>query len=152
MTALFFAVVGIVYDRAHTRQIPKLGGFARVMPLVAVAFIVGSLVSMGMPGLSGFIAEFPIFMGLWQTEPAIALIAAISIVITAGYIMLVVRRVFFGDMPEEFEGHIDPITRGDKVSLVLLAGILILIGVWPAVIAPMVESGAQAVLTVIGGA
>jgi NADH-quinone oxidoreductase subunit M len=152
MTALFFAVVGIVYDRAHTRQIPKLGGFARVMPLVAVAFIVGSLVSMGMPGLSGFIAEFPIFMGLWQTEPAIALIAAISIVITAGYIMLVVRRVFFGDMPEEFEGHISPITRGDKVSLVLLAGILILIGVWPAVIAPMVESGAQAVLTVIGGA
>jgi NADH-quinone oxidoreductase subunit M len=152
MTALFFAVVGIVYDRAHTRQIPKLGGLARVMPLVAVAFIVGSLVSMGMPGLSGFIAEFPIFMGLWQTEPAIALIAAISIVITAGYIMLVVRRVFFGDMPEEFDGHIAPITRGDKVSLVLLAGILILIGVWPAVIAPMVESGAQAVLTVIGGA
>jgi NADH-quinone oxidoreductase subunit M len=152
MTALFFAVVGIVYDRAHTREIPKLGGFARVMPLVAVAFIIGSLVSMGMPGLSGFIAEFPIFLGLWQTEPVIALIAAISIVITAGYIMLVVRRVFFGDMPEEFEGNIGPITRGDKVSLVLLAGILVLIGVWPAVIAPMVESGAQAVLTVIGGA
>ncbi len=65
MTALFFAVVGMVYDQAHTREIPKLGGFRKVMPLVTIAFIIGGLVSMGMPGFSGFIAEFPIFMGLW---------------------------------------------------------------------------------------
>ena len=79
MTALFFAVVGMVYDRAHTREIPELGGFARAMPLVAVAFIIGGLVSMGMPGFSGFIAEFPIFMGLWNYRPWIAIVAAISI-------------------------------------------------------------------------
>jgi NADH-quinone oxidoreductase subunit M len=152
MTALFFAVVGMVYDRAHTRQIPELGGFAKVMPLVAVAFIVGGLVSMGMPGFSGFIAEFPIFMGLWQRQPIVAVIAVIGIVITAAYVMRVVGGVFFGKMPSEFEGHITPVSRFDKVALVLLAGILILIGVYPAVMAPLVESGAEAVLALIGGA
>jgi NADH-quinone oxidoreductase subunit M len=152
MTALFFAVVGMVYDRAHTRQIPELGGFSKVMPLVAVAFIVGGLVSMGMPGFSGFIAEFPIFMGLWQRQPVVAMVAVIGIVITAAYVMRVVGGVFFGKMPSEFEGHISPVTTFDKVALVLLAGILILIGVYPAVMAPLVESGAEAVLSLIGGA
>ena len=68
MTALFFAAVGMVYDRAHTRQIPELGGMVKPLPWVAIAFIIGSLVSMGMPGFSGFVAEFPIFMGVWKTQ------------------------------------------------------------------------------------
>jgi NADH-quinone oxidoreductase subunit M len=152
MTALFFAVVGMVYDRAHTRDIPKLGGFVKVMPLVAVAFIVGGLVSMGMPGFSGFVAEFPIFMGLWQRQPIVACVAAIAIVVTAAYILRVIGRVFFGAMPAEFEGHIPPVTVMDKVALVILAGILILIGLYPAVMAPMVQSGADAVLRLLGGA
>jgi NADH-quinone oxidoreductase subunit M len=152
MTALFFAVVGIVYDRAHTREIPKLGGFSKVMPLVAVAFIIGGLVSMGMPGFSGFIAEFPIFMGLWQRQPVVALVAALGIVITAAYIMRVVGRVFFGTMPAEFEGHITAITLQDRIALVILAGILFLIGVYPSVMAPLVSSGAEAVLRILGGA
>lgn len=151
MTALFFAVVGMVYDRAHTREIPELGGFAKAMPLVAVAFIVGGLVSMGMPGFSGFIAEFPIFMGLWQRQPIVAVVAILGIVITAAYIMRVIGRVFFGEMPEKFVGHITPILWQDKVALILLAGILILIGVYPAIMAPLVESGAEAVLGLIGG-
>lgn len=151
MTALFFAVVGMVYDRAHTREIPELGGFSKVMPLVAVAFIVGGLVSMGMPGFSGFIAEFPIFMGLWQRQPIVAIIAALGIVITAAYIMRVVGRVFFGTMPEQFEGHISSINNFDRVALVLLAGILILLGVYPSLMAPLVESGAEAVIALFGG-
>ncbi len=151
MTALFFAVVGMVYDRAHTREIPKLGGFVKAMPLVAVAFIIGGLVSMGMPGFSGFIAEFPIFLGLWQRQPVVALIAALGIVITAAYIMRVIGRVFFGTMPAEFEGHIGPITLQDRIALVVLAGILVLVGVYPSVIAPLVGSGAGAVLRILGG-
>jgi NADH-quinone oxidoreductase subunit M len=152
MTALFFAVVGMVYDRAHTRMIPELGGMSKFMPFAMVGFIVGGLVSMGMPGFSGFIAEFPIFMGLWQRQPIVACIAVLGIVITAAYILRVVGRVFFGAMPAEFEGHIPPITVMDKVALVILAGILILIGVYPAVMAPLVQSGADAVLRVLGGA
>ncbi len=152
MTALFFAVVGMVYDRAHTRDIPKLGGFVKPMPLVAVAFIIGGLVSMGMPGLSGFVAEFPIFLGLWQRQPVVALVAALGIVITAAYIMRVIGRVFFGNMPAELEGHISPVTAFDKVALVILAGILILVGIYPSVMAPLVGSGAEAVLHLLGGA
>jgi len=150
MTALFFAVVGMVYDRAHTRDISKLGGFSKAMPLVAVAFIIGGLVSMGMPGFSGFIAEFPIFMGLWQTQPIVAIVVVISIVITASYIMRIVGKVFFGNMPEEFEGHIGNVILQDKVALVFLSALLILVGIYPAVMAPMVASGADAVLRAFG--
>ncbi|MGH2627752.1 MAG: proton-conducting transporter membrane subunit, partial [Anaerolineales bacterium] len=141
-----------VYDRAHTREIPKLGGFARPMPLVAIAFIIGGLVSMGMPGFSGFVAEFPIFLGLWRAQPLAALVAALGIVITAAYIMRVVGRVFFGPMPAEFEGRIAPIRLPDKVALAVLCALMIGIGVYPAVMAPLVQSGADAVLRLVGGA
>ncbi|MDI6769651.1 MAG: NADH-quinone oxidoreductase subunit M [Anaerolineales bacterium] len=152
MTALFFAAVGMVYDRAHTRDIPKLGGMAKPLPLVAVAFIIGGLVSMGMPGFSGFVAEFPIFMGIWQVKPLVAIIAAISIVVTAAYIMLAVRRVFFGSMPAEFEGHIGTITVYDKVALVLLCVIMIGLGLFPSVMVPWVQTGVQHILSLLGGA
>jgi NADH-quinone oxidoreductase subunit M len=151
MTALFFAVVGMVYDQAHTREIPKLGGFARVMPMVAVAFIIGGLVSMGMPGFSGFIAEFPIFMGLWRYQPWIAIVAVISIVITASYIIRIIGRVFFGQLPEEFVGHVRDVTVLDKVALGTLSLILIVVGVYPSVMVPLVQSGVQNVLRLFGG-
>jgi NADH-quinone oxidoreductase subunit M len=152
MTALFFAVVGMVYDRAHTREIPELGGFRKFMPLVTISFIIGGLVSMGMPGFSGFVAEFPIFLGLWKKAPIVAIIAVLGIVITAGYIMRVVRGVFFGKVPEKFEGHITPINTFDKVALYLLSGVLILVGVYPAIIAPLIETGAISILNLLGGA
>ena len=152
MTALFFAAVGMVYDRAHTRQIPELGGMIKPLPLVAIGVIVGSLVSMGMPGFSGFIAEFPIFMGMWKTHAVVAIIAAISIVVTASYVLLVVRRVFFGKMPEALEGHIAPIRNLDKIALVLLMSLMIGIGLFPALIVPWVQTGVQHILALLGGA
>jgi len=152
MTALFFAAVGMVYDRAHTRQIPELGGMIKPLPLVGIGVIVGSLVSMGMPGFSGFIAEFPIFMGMWKTHALVAIIAAISIVVTASYVLLVVRRVFFGKMPEALEGHIAPIRNLDKIALVLLMTLMIGIGLFPALIVPWVQTGVQHILALLGGA
>jgi NADH-quinone oxidoreductase subunit M len=152
MTALFFAAVGMVYDRAHTREIPKLGGMAKPLPWVALAFIIGGLVSMGMPGFSGFIAEFPIFMGVWQVKPWIAILSAISIVITAAYILLVVRRVFFGKMPQEFEGHITPIRWQDKVALVFLCLFMVGLGVLPSLMVPWVGKGVEHILSLLGGA
>ncbi len=157
MTALFFAVVGMVYDRAHTREISELGGFSKKMPWVAVAFIIGGLVSMGMPGLSGFVAEFPIFMGVWKVAPIVAIIAAISIVITAAYIIRIIGKVFFGPMPAHFENGDDhheavgDVTPLDKLALALICIIMIAIGVYPAVMAPLVKSGAEAVLRLVGG-
>lgn len=151
MTALFFAVVGMVYDQAHTREIPKLGGLVKYMPFAAVAFIIGGLVSMGMPGFSGFIAEFPIFMGLWNSFPWIAIVAAISIVVTAAYILRAIGRVFFGEVPAELEGHVHDITRSEKLALGLLCVIMVGIGVFPGVIVPMVQSGMSHVLALLGG-
>jgi NADH-quinone oxidoreductase subunit M len=152
MTALFFAVVGMVYDQAHTREIPQLGGFRKVMPLVALAFIIGGLVSMGMPGFSGFVAEFPIFLGLWGAFPWIAIVAAISIVVTASYIIRVISRVFFGQLSTEYESHVHDVTVLDKVALVFLSGIMIVIGVYPAVIVPLVQTGVQNIMRLLGGA
>jgi NADH-quinone oxidoreductase subunit M len=152
MTALFFAVVGMVYDRAHTRSIPELGGFSKKMPLVAIAFIIGGLVSMGMPALSGFVAEFPIFMGVWKEMPIVAIIAAISIVITASYIIRIIGRVFYGVLPAQFEHHVGDVTVLDKVALVMLSAILIGLGVYPAVMTPLISSGVNGVLSLFGGA
>ncbi|MCS6995329.1 MAG: NADH-quinone oxidoreductase subunit M [Anaerolineales bacterium] len=152
MTALFFAAVGMVYDRAHTRQIPELGGMVKPLPWVAIGFIIGSLVSMGMPGFSGFVAEFPIFMGVWQKSALAAIIASISIVVTAAYVLLVVRRAFFGEMPAQFEHHITPITALDKVAIVTLCACMVLLGLFPGLMAPMVSTGVQNILRILGGA
>src|SRR5262245_38818765 len=102
MTALFFAVVGrMVYERTHTRQFPELGGLARVMPFAAFVFILAGLSSMGMPGFAGFWAEFNIFMGMWARYPLIAVLAAISIPITAAYVLRAVYTVFFGELKDQ---------------------------------------------------
>jgi NADH-quinone oxidoreductase subunit M len=151
MTALFFAVVGMIYDRAHTRQIPELGGFSKLMPWVAVSFIVGGLVSMGMPGLSGFAAEFPIFMGVWRVNPWVAIIASISIVITASYIIRIIGGVFFGKMPH-YEHHFGDVTVLDKVALIFICLIMIAIGVYPALMDRLVASGVDHILRLFGGA
>jgi len=151
MTALFFAVVGMIYDRAHTRQIPELGGMAKIMPFATIGFIIGGLVSMGMPLFSGFIAEFPIFMGVWGRQWLVAVIASISIVITAAYIMRNIRQVFFGNMPEKLEGHITDITILDKVAITTLCFFMIVIGLFPSFMVPMVQTGVENILRLLGG-
>ena len=152
MTALFFAVVGMIYDRAHTRQIPELGGINKVMPFAAIGFIIGGLVSMGMPGFSGFIAEFPIFMGVWGAQWLVAVVASISIIITAAYIMRNIRQVFFAKMPEKFDGHLTDITVLDKVAIVTLCSFMVLIGLFPRFMVPLVSTGVDNILRLLGGA
>jgi NADH-quinone oxidoreductase subunit M len=153
MTALFFAIVGMVYDRTHTRDIAALGGLAKKMPYAAIGFIVAGLVSMGMPGFSGFAAEFPIFMGAWQTAPLVAIIAILGVIVTAGYILLVIRRVFFGELPAKYEKEVGNISLMDKIVVVSLSVVMIAIGMFPnALMASMVQSGVQRILALVGGA
>ncbi|MFM8425864.1 MAG: NuoM family protein [Chloroflexota bacterium] len=152
MTALFFAVTGMIYDRAHTRMIPELGGMAKIMPFAAIGFIIGGLVSMGMPGFSGFVAEFPIFMGVWREQWLVAVISSISIVITAAYIMMNIRKVFFAPLPEHLEGHVGDVTVLDKVAIVTLCLFMIAIGMFPSVMVPMVETGVENIMRLLGGA
>jgi NADH-quinone oxidoreductase subunit M len=149
MTALFFAVVGMVYDRAHTRDIPSLGGFIHKLPWPALAFIVGGLVSMGMPGLSGFVAEFQIFMGLWKAGqngiaawyPYIAAISSLGIILTAAYVLRVVGQVFFGEFHEEKFHGVGDVTVIDKVALVVLVGVLVSLGAFPQLLMNMISTG-----------
>lgn len=152
MTALFFAIVGMVYDRAHTRDIARLGGLFRKMPWAAIGFIIGGLVSMGMPGFSGFIAEFPVFMGAWRAQPLVAIIAVIAIVVTASYILLVVRRVFFGELPAELDGKVGDVSVLDKIAIGMLSLIMIALGWFPSLMAPMIQSGVDRILMLLGGA
>jgi NADH-quinone oxidoreductase subunit M len=150
MTALFFSIVGMVYDRTHTRDIARLGGLFKKIPWAGVGFIIGGLVSMGMPLFSGFIAEFPIFLGAWQAAPLVSIIAVIAIVITAAYILLVVRRVFFGDLPVDL-GPVTALTRMDKFTIGMLSLIVIALGCYPAWMVPVVQSGVAHILALVGG-
>jgi NADH-quinone oxidoreductase subunit M len=151
MTGLFFAIVGMVYDRTHTRDIGKLGGLIKKMPFAAFGFIVGGLVSMGMPGFSGFIAEFPIFMGAWKAAPIVAIISILGIIITAGYILLVMRRVFFGELPAEFETTVDDVSTLDKITIGIFCLFMIALGILPSLMVPMIDSGVTHILTLLGG-
>lgn len=167
MTALFFGVVGMVYDRAHTRDIPSLGGFMKVMPWVGVAFVIGGLTSMGMPGLSGFIAEFPIFQGMWAASEQITLqfgafqlsnyysviviLSALGIVITAAYVLRVAGQVFFGEFDAERFHDVGNIQMTDRIVLILLGAPLIIIGLYPPIMAPMIESGIRPLIALLGG-
>jgi len=151
MTALFFSIVGMVYDRTHTRDIASLGGLYKVMPWAMVGFVIGGLVSMGMPGFSGFVAEIPIYMGVWQVAPVVAIISILSIVITAAYILLVVRKVFFGELPKEFEGKITDITKKDKLVIGLLSLFMVGVGFIPSLLVPLIETGVNHILAILGG-
>ncbi len=167
MTALFFGCVGMVYDRAHTRDIPSLGGFVKRMPWVAIAFIVGGLTSMGMPGLSGFIAEFPIFQGMWEASDSIGLqlggfsvsnyysiivvLAVLAIVITAAYVLRVTSQVFFGEFNAERYQDVGDITVTDRAVLLLLGLPLIALGIAPSIMAPMIETGVRPVIAILTG-
>ncbi len=151
MTALFFSIVGMVYDRAHTRDIASLGGLFKKMPWAGVGFIVGGLVSMGMPGFSGFVAEFPIFMGAWQTAPWVAIVGILGVLITAAYILLTIRRVFFGELPENL-ANIPDVTGRDKLVIGVLSAVMILIGIFPSILTTMIESGVTSILALLGGA
>jgi NADH-quinone oxidoreductase subunit M len=151
MTGLFFAIVGMVYDRAHTRDISKLGGLFPKMPWAAIGFIVGGLVSMGMPGFSGFVAEFPVFMGAWRVAPWVAIIAILGILITAAYIFLVIRRVFFGETPAELL-RIEDISVMDKIAIGLLMAATVGVGLFPSLLSTMIQTGVNHVMSLLGGA
>jgi len=151
MTGLFFAVVGrYVYDRTHTRDLTKLGGLMKIMPSGGVLFIIAGLASMGMPGLSGFIAELQILMGVWQAYPVVAALSGIGILVTAAYILRVIHSVFFGELPAAF-ANLPPITLMEKCAGGVLAALLILIGLYPSLMTRMIFHSVQPLAALLQG-
>jgi NADH-quinone oxidoreductase subunit M len=159
MTACFFSVVGLIYDRAHTRQINELSGWARYLPLAAVAFIIGGLVSMGMPGLSGFVAEFQIFMGLWTGPffgqiwyyPIIAILAIWGVILTAAYVLRIVQQVFFGEWDPHKWHDLRPSNFGDKLALITFSVLMIIIGIVPSLLMNTIQLGTASLMKLLQG-
>ena len=115
MTALFFAVVGVVYDRTHTRDMLVLDGLAKRMPVTAVFFTIAGLTSLGLPGLSGFVAELLVFLGLFKTYPILGALGVIGAAITAVYILRLLAKVFFG--PERIVSNQLSVVSGTAASV-----------------------------------
>jgi NADH-quinone oxidoreductase subunit M len=149
MTALFFAVIGMVYERTHTRLVNEMGGLLKVMPfIITVLFIVG-LCSLGLPGLSGFVAEMTIFMGSWQNAGLFyrvaTVLAAMSIVVTAVYILRAIGQTAMGTLKAGYENLADA-TWNEKVSAVFLVAGIIAIGLAPFWLVDLVTPAAEIIM------
>ncbi|MEE9199478.1 MAG: NADH-quinone oxidoreductase subunit M [Dehalococcoidia bacterium] len=145
MTALFFALVGVVYDRAHTRDISVFQGLSKRMGVTAAFFAVAGLTSMGLPGLSGFIAEFLVFVGLFKTYPAIGVLGIIGALVTAVYILRLLARVFFGPLDSRWE-KLPDCSRLEGLAMGSLVGVLIFGGVYPQPFTRVIDSGVAPLL------
>ena len=145
MTALMFAMVGVIYDRAHTRDITVLNGLMKRMGTTSIFFAIAGLASLGLPGLSGFIAEFMVFVGTFRTYLPLAVLAVIGAAITAVYILRLLARTFFGELDPRWEHLTDasPVEKAVGGALVL---ILIFVGVWPAPLLRVINEGVATVL------
>lgn len=140
MTGLFFALVGLIYEKAHNREIFEMGGFAKVMPGIAVFFTLACLSSLGMPGLAGFVAEFLVFIGAWKgLAPWWGVAAVLAAWFTAVYVLCACRAIFWGPGPaERYAGMTD--ARGvEWVALVTLGICLVLFGTWPRLVLDFVD-------------
>ncbi len=145
MTALFFALIGMIYGRTHTRFINEMGGLMKVMPFLAVAYVIGGLASLGLPGFSGFVAEMTIFVGAYQNADTFhrvaTIIAASSIVVTAVYILRVVGILLLGQIKNPEYEQISDAKWYDKVSVITLVFGITLIGVAPLWLSDMINGG-----------
>jgi NADH-quinone oxidoreductase subunit M len=131
MTGLFFALVGLVYEKAHSREIFKMGGFGAVMPGIATAFTIGGLSSLGLPATAGFVAEVLTFMGAWRSEQRWWLFPAVlGTLLTAVYVLRVVRQIFWGPPSPHFH-HLEDARGPEWVALGILVFVLILFGMVP---------------------
>lgn len=140
MAALFFTLIGLIYEKSHTRMIADFGGLAHQMPIVASAFMVTGLASLGLPGTFNFIAEFSVFVGAIQVYPVLAVISIFAIVITAIYVLRVIQQVFFGPRNAKWD-HLEDAKGVELIPIFLLGSILIILGCFPSIIMDMFNSG-----------
>lgn len=148
MSALFFAMIGQVYDKTRTRHIPDLGGLAHQMPRVATGLMIAGMSSLGLPGLAGFVPEFTIFVGAFREYPLYTLLAISGIVFTALYILRVLANVLFGPRRTEFDTCRDA-SGTELVPLVLLGTALVVFGLFPQLLMGMVNGGMEPTMSLL---
>ena len=145
ITGLLFLLVGLVYDKAHTRYIPDLGGLAGRMPVIATVFLIAGLASLGLPGLSGFVAEVLVFLGSFEAFPWPTVLAVCGIVLAAGYILWMIERVMFGPARDRFSS-IGDAALVEAIPLGLLVVSIVVVGFYPAFITDVFDAGVEPIL------
>ena len=135
MTALFFALIGMIYGRTHTRNITEMGGLMKVIPFLAVVYMIAGFASLGLPGLSGFVAEMTVFVGSFQHQDVfhrtVTIIAASSIVVTAVYILRVVGIILLGPIKNEHHLELTDAVWFERLSTITLVLAIAAIGIAP---------------------
>lgn len=153
MTALFFALIGMIYGRTHTRLINEMGGLMKVIPFLSVCYVIAGLASLGLPGLSGFVAEMTVFFGAFQhPEPfyrVVTIIAVSSMVITAVYILRVVAILLLGPTTNDHFDHLPDAKWYEKISVVTLISSVAAIGLAPLWLSNMIGISLQPIVTKI---
>jgi NADH-quinone oxidoreductase subunit M len=150
MTALFFALIGMIYGRTHTRMIDEMGGLMKVIPFLSVVYVIAGLASLGLPGLSGFVAEMTIFVGSFQHQDlfhrVVTIIAASSIVVTAVYILRVVGILLLGPIKDPHFEHLTDAKWHERLSTITLVVAIAAIGLAPLWLSDMIMDSLNPIL------
>jgi NADH-quinone oxidoreductase subunit M len=153
MTALFFAAIGMIYSRTHTRMVAQLGGLLKVMPFISTIFVIAGLCSLGLPGFSGFVAEMTVFMGSWQNPDGwyrlATILACASIVVTAVYILRAAGKTVMGPISDSFAALSDA-TWNEKLAAAILVIGIVAIGVAPFLINQLIGSSTEHIMQQVG--
>ena len=143
MTALFFALIGMIYGRTHTRDVREMGGLMKVMPFLSVCFVIAGLASLGLPGLSGFVAEMTVFVGSFEHTDTFhrvfTIVACSSIVITAVYILRMVGKVFYGSVLNKDHLALTDAVWFERLSVVVLIVAIAGLGMAPLWVSNMIN-------------
>jgi NADH-quinone oxidoreductase subunit M len=155
VTGLLFAMAGLVIHNIEVRDLRKLGGLARQVPVMAAVFSIAGLASLGLPTTSGFAAEFLIFLGAFSSTAVpyaqvYTIVAIIGVVLTAGYILWMLQRTFFGPVREEFKGVKDA-DGLEMFYMYVLVAVIMLVGIYPAILTDVFKLGISPIVKLIGG-
>jgi len=145
-TGALFLLVGVVYERRHTRMIADYGGIATVMPIYTAFFMVATLSSIGLPGLNGFIGEFLILAGSWSVAPMAVVFAALGIIFGAVYMLWMVQRVFWNPMVHEENKDLKDMNLREILTVTPLVVLIVWIGVHPSTFLSPMEAAVRLLL------
>ena len=150
-TALFFALIGMIYGRTHTRDIRRLRGLMRIMPFLSAGYVVAGLANLGLPGFSGFVAEMTVFVGSFQNADTFhrvcTIVAASSIVITAVYILRVVGRILYGTCTDPEHLKLTDARWDERVAVICLVISIAAIGFAPFWFSNIISGGVEPVIS-----
>jgi NADH-quinone oxidoreductase subunit M len=139
--ALFF-LIGMIYERRHTRLIDAYGGIARVVPMFAAILTIVTFSSIGVPGTNGFIGEFLVLLGSFQTQPVLSVIATTVVIISAAYLLWAIQRILFNPLDKRENEHIPDLNRRELAIMVPLVAAIVWLGVYPAPVLRRMEGAA----------